>query len=183
MIVHEFPKAFLFLVDYNVDHKACWWKKILKVQNYIDPIGLILMLVCYAGFSKPFMFHVRDRKKNLCMGILGFFTLFLIFFLSVAVLKYQYGLERLGVTQEGYYAISCQLFWIYTTVFSGTMILVNLFPVSVFDMGLLVAGSSARNYLRMLSRDTYVKIIMMLCIVVGMLRSIVFYLIELLLTA
>lgn len=178
MVLHELPKALLFIINCRVENKKSWKKKVLKIHNYIDPIGLVLMIVCYSGFSRPFMFHVRDRKKNIYMGVLGFITLSFLFLTSVWILKYRYGITHLEVTGKGYGAICFQLFWIYFAMFSGSMLFVNLFPVSVFDMGLLIAGTSAKNYLSMLAKDTYVKLVMMLFIVVGWIRLVVFQIIE-----
>lgn len=170
MIVHELPKAILFLVTTKgVDQKKIG-KHACMLYHYIDPVGLVLSVVSFAGFSKPLMFRVRSQKKNLAMGITGLLMLVFLFVVAVSYLKIHYHMQRLEISVVGVTKIAEQLFFIYLAVLSGSMFLVNLFPVSVFDMGLLIAGVSARNYLNMIKNDTFVKGILIFAIAVGMIR-------------
>lgn len=170
MIVHELPKAILFLVTTKGVNQKKIRKHACMVYHYIDPIGLVLSVICFAGFSKPLMLRVRSQKKNLAMGITGLLMLVFLFVVSVGYLKMYYHMRQLEVSVVGVTKIAEQLFYIYLAVLSGSMFLVNLFPVSVLDMGMLIAGVSARNYLNMIKNDTFVKGILIFAIAVGMIR-------------
>lgn len=183
MVLHEFPKAFLYLFTTTIEGRRQPLKRIFCLQNYIDPIGMILSIVSYAGFSKPYMFRIQNPKKNLLLGITGFLTLGGIFVGAVSVLKYGYQLSELKVSGTDGLHIAMQLFWIYMAVFSVSMFIVNLFPVSVFDMGLLIAGISARHYLGVIKNDIWIKIVLIFAIAVGVVRYFSFGLIRVLLAS
>ncbi|MBQ1393889.1 MAG: hypothetical protein IIY81_10255, partial [Lachnospiraceae bacterium] len=55
-------------------------------------------------------------------------------------------------------------------ILSVSMFFVNLFPISVFDMGLCIAGVSSKHYLGIIKSDMLIKIILMLAIAVGVIR-------------
>lgn len=170
MILHEFPKAFYFCITSENKMSQKWWKKVFLFHRYIDPIGIVLATVSFAGFSRPLMFRVENQKKNLRMGLLGFICLFCIFIVSVGVLKYNYGICSLSITVKGISAVAVELFWIYMTILSVSMFFVNLFPISVFDMGLCIAGVSSKHYLGIIKSDMLIKMILMLAIAVGVIR-------------
>ncbi len=170
MIAHELPKAVLFLATTKAADRKRIAKHACVLYHYIDPIGLVLSVVSYAGFSKPLMLRVRSQKKNFAMGVIGLIMLVFIFVTAVSYLKIHYQMQQLDITVVGATKIAEQLFFIYLAVLSGSMFLVNLFPVSVFDMGLLIAGVSARNYLNIIKNDTFVKGILIFAIAIGMIR-------------
>lgn len=178
MILHELPKTFVYFCTTAIEGKKQPWRKIFYLKNYLDPIGLLLFSVSYAGFSKPYMFRIQSRKKNILLGITGFFTLFVIFSLSVWQLRCGYGLRELQLKDGGLGLIIGQLFWIYMAFFSGSLFLVNLFPVSVFDMGLLIAGGSARHYLGIIQNDLLIKIILMFAIAIGLIKHFSFEMVK-----
>lgn len=181
MIVHELPKAILFLITTRGEEHKRIKMHACKLHRYIDPIGLLLSVVSYAGFSKPLMLRVRSQKKNLAMGITGLLTLGCLFAIAVSCLKLHYHMEQLEVSAVGVTKIAEQLFFIYLAMLSGSMFLVNLFPVSVFDMGMVVAGISARNYLNIIKNDTFLKGILIFAIAIGMIRFFSFEIVEMLL--
>ena len=170
MVLHEFPKSLFFFCCAPAEEKRKLRGKIFKLHQYIDPVGLLLSVTSCAGFSKPFMFRVRSQKKNLMMGISGFCVLIFLFLSAVYMLRTKYGLVALQVDEIGLWQIAEQLFWIYLAILSGSMFLVNLFPVSVFDMGLLIAGTSASRYFRIVQMDTVIKIILLLAIALDIIR-------------
>ena len=170
MIVHELPKAILFLVTTRGEDQRRIRKHACMLYHYIDPIGLLLSVVSFAGFSKPLMLRVHSQKKNLAMGITGLLTLAVLFVTAVSYLKVSCHMQQMQVSAVGITKIAEQLFFIYLAVLSGSMFLVNLFPISIFDMGLLIAGVSARNYFNMIKSDTLVKGILIFAIAIGIIR-------------
>lgn len=183
MVLHEFPKAVYYCISSEIRTSKDWWKKIICLHRYIDPIGMVLAVVSYAGFSKPLMFRVQNQKKNFRMGIIGFLCLLVTCFFSVAVLKYYYGMQNLSVTVTGFSAITAELFWIYMAALSAGMFLINLFPVSIFDMGLCIAGVSSRHYLGIIKNDMLIKVILMLAIAMGVIRYFAFGIVKLMLAS
>lgn len=176
MILHEMPKSLLFLYrrrreEKTIEEKNKWkWSSAFLVHHYIDPIGLLLCITTYGGFSKPYMFRIRDRKTNCMIGVLGFLSLFCIYGFSMYILRCQYHIaapENLENLTGSIWNCFGKLFWIYMGILSLGIFFVNLFPVSVFDMGLIIAGKSPKAYLSMIQRDSFVKIIILLMMAVG----------------
>ncbi|MDF2609612.1 MAG: hypothetical protein K0R92_1086 [Lachnospiraceae bacterium] len=165
MILHELPKSVLF-IKLSTNRETKHQQGIFKIFNYIDPIGIILCITNQAGFSKPYMYRIKDRKTNFLLGVTGFLTLFVIFVTSVLVLKYQIGMDSdftysitTGLTELIYQCIV-----LYIALISLGMFLVNLFPISVFDMGLMIAGRSPRTYFSIIRFDYIIKIILLFAI-------------------
>lgn len=50
-------------------------------------------------------------------------------------------------------------------IYSLGMFFVNLMPIAAFDMGLIVAGISLPNYIAMIRRDTEMKIVLFIVLV------------------
>ena len=170
MILHEFPKTLVYFLMTAEKGKKESWKKIFYLHRYIDPVGIIFGAVSYAGFSKPYMFRIQSQTKNKILGGIGFLTLIIIFIGSVCVLKFRYSLLGLTVIEHNITQIILQMFWIYMTILSGGMLLVNMFPVSVLDMGLLIAGTSPRHYLGIIKSDSIIKIILIFASAIGMIK-------------
>lgn len=176
MILHEVPKSLLFIFrrrreETNIEEKNKWkWSSAFLVHQYIDPIGLLLSITTYGGFSKPYMFRIRDRRTNCMIGGLGFFNFLCIHSISMYILRWQYDIiapkDLEGLTGSAWNCFG-KLFWIYMGILSLGMFIINLFPVSVFDMGLIIAGKSPRAYLNMIQNDSFVKIIVLLTMAIG----------------
>lgn len=176
MILHEIPKSLLFLwfrrrEEKSLEEKRKWkWSSAFMFHRYIDPIGLLLCITTYGGFSKPYMFRIRDRKTNYILGMLGFLDLICIYMISEFILysKYQVikakDLEIFYGNSWGYFG---KLFWIYMAILSLGIFFINLFPVSIFDMGLIIAGRSPRVYLNIIQKDSIIKIIVLFTMAVG----------------
>ena len=143
MISHELVKVFVYWCC-NGGHfsgKTSPW----KVWRYIDPIGVILAIVCNVTISKPHFFRIREKKTNLLLGITGLSFLLIAFGFSIWILRYIYGgfeglegMESLPWIQQ-FPAMLVE----YISILSIGMFMANLFPVSTFDMGLIIAGCSA----------------------------------------
>lgn len=175
MVLHELFKAVIFVLlrvkENNkqiIKHRGIW-----KLWRYIDPVGLVLAVTCYVPVSKPFMFRIRDKKTNLIIGISGLVFLAVIFFGSVQMLHIIYGtnanaaaaLNGSGNRRAGI------LFWQYMQMLSFDYFIVNLFPVSTFDMGHIIAGKSARIYLGIIKADTQIKLLLILTLFLNLINA------------
>lgn len=172
MILHEFPKAFIYnRLSPNQDPKRR--SKIYKLHHYIDPIGIILCITNQAGFSKPYMYRIKDKKTNLIMGITGLISLLLIFLASMAVLRF-----GIGINSNLYYSETISIFelipqfiLVHIALISISMFIVNLFPISTFDMGLCVAGKSPSKYFLIIRNDYFIKMVLLLVIMFQFISS------------
>ena len=175
MVVHELFKAVIFvLLRVKENNKQIIKRRgIWKLWRYIDPVGLVLAVTCYVPVSKPFMFRIRDKKTNLIIGISGLVFLAVIFFGSVQMLHIIYGtnanaaavLNSSGNRRAGI------LFWQYMQMLSFDYFIVNLFPVSTFDMGHIIAGKSARIYLGIIKADTQIKLLLILTLFLNLINA------------
>lgn len=175
MVLHELFKAVIFVLlrvkennKQSIKRRGIW-----KLWRYIDPVGLVLAVTCYVPVSKPFMFRIRDKKTNLIIGISGLVFLTVIFFGSVQMLHIIYGtntnaaaaLNSSGNRRAGI------LFWQYMQMLSFDYFIVNLFPVSTFDMGHIIAGKSARIYLGIIKADTQIKLLLILTLFLNLINA------------
>ena len=175
MVLHELFKAVIFVLlrvkennKQSIKRRGIW-----KLWRYIDPVGLVLAVTCYVPVSKPFMFRIRDKNTNLIIGISGLMFLAVIFFGSVQMLHIIYGtnanaaaaLNSSGNRRAGI------LFWQYMQMLSFDYFIVNLFPVSTFDMGHIIAGKSARIYLGIIKADTQIKLLLILTLFLNLINA------------
>lgn len=176
MILHELPKSLLFLFrrrkeETTKEEKDKWkWSSAFLLHHYIDPVGLLLCITTYGGFSKPYMFRIRDRKTNYMLGVFGFLDLICIYLFSLYLLVWKYHIavptEIDHIAGTTWYCFG-KLFWIYMGILSLGIFIINLFPISVFDMGLVIAGKSPKAYLAMLQKDSFVKMIVLFTMAIG----------------
>lgn len=173
MVVHELLKAVIYFVlrgrnqKHGKDSRA-----ILNIFRYIDPLGLILAVTCYVPVSKPYMFRIRDRRTNLIIGISGLILLVGIFFGSAWMIHIIYRSQAglLAAFNSGASGMAGVLFWKYMQMLSFDYFVVNMFPVSSFDMGHIIAGTSARIYLGIIKADTSIKLILILVFVLDLIN-------------
>lgn len=155
MIIHELVKSLVFVIrsgkEINEKHK------IFRIYQYIDPIGLLFCLIGFSGFSKPYMYRMRDRKTNLYTGIAGFVTLLLLALGGVWICK---------TTASVFVFVFAQ----YVSVLSIGMFLVNLFPVSVFNMGLLLAGLAPEKFFGAIRNDYTIKMILIMTMLFNLIK-------------
>lgn len=178
MILHELPKS---LVYYAMNRKNGnqHVSQFMKLHKYIDPVGLLFCAAAYAGFSKPYMYRIKEKKVNLILGITGFVSLICIFGVSLGVLNIGFG-GRAGEILTAKYQSEREmmnaalpvLFWLNMSMISLGTVFVNLFPVSTFDLGLIVAGRSPARYLSIIKNDYFIKLILILALAVGIISSI-----------
>lgn len=162
MIVHELSKAAVYMgIQKAKGNKRTYTHSIWALHRYLDPVGIILSITSGVTFSKPFMFRIQDKKVNRILGIIGFMVLLLMFAGSMAALKlHVFGVSGMTTLEERGVLIKCITLYIqYTAILSLGMLLTNLFPVSTFDMGLLIASVSSQKYLGIIRMDALIKII------------------------
>lgn len=73
MVIHELTKSIVYLIVRKIQGQAASQNNsILALWRYIDPLGILLSVVCFVPFSKPHLFRIRDKKTNMILGITGF---------------------------------------------------------------------------------------------------------------
>lgn len=168
MILHELPKAMIYK---RINSSSGMKSKhnIYRLHHYIDPIGLILCVTNQAGFSKPYMYRIKDKKTNFILGITGFLSLSIIFMISMCLLKFGIGMDSniSYLETTGLLELFFQFTLIYIALISFTMFMVNLFPISTFDMGLCIAGKSPTKYFAIIRNDYFIKMLLVLVIMFG----------------
>lgn len=171
MIIHELTKSIVYLCVRKIEGKAASQNNsIFAVWRYIDPLGILLAAVCYVPFSKPHLFRIRDKKTNMILGITGFSVLLSVFILSIVVLRTGcLGMEKL-ILAGGLTARIAALFWQFLAILSFDMFVANMFPVSTFDMGLIIAGFSAKHYLQIIKSDSFIKLILILTLMLDLIH-------------
>ena len=171
MMLHEFPKSLIFAIRSQVGLKE--HLSVFRIWRYIDPIGMVFSVLFYAPISRPYMFRVSKKETNFLLGCTGFLTLFLIYGLSIFVLRYEYGglsgIEQMPVDKITLHLIFA-VFWQYVALLSAGMIITNLFPVSTFDLGLLVARISPHGFFWIIKADGLVKMILLLAMLLHLVR-------------
>lgn len=173
MIMHELPKSIVYkIVCKGNGCSKIGSHSIFEVWRYIDPVGIILSVTCYAPVSKPHMFRIREKNTNLILGITGFAVNILLFTGSVIILRYGYGGESgiFAALNTGIVDRILVLAVQYIAILSFGMFVVNLFPVSTFDMGLIIAGISARYYLNIIKSDSVIKLILMITLLLDIIH-------------
>ncbi len=171
MVLHELIKSVIYIIVRGKNkHAVKGTKKIWYILRYIDPVGLILAVTCQVPVSKPYLFRIRDKKTNTILGITGFATLIAMFILSILVLKSNHHYLLNQTIKSGYFIYSLSLFWQYMSILSFGMFIANLFPISTFDMGLLIAGVWPKYYLRIIKMDSVIKLILMLTLILDIIH-------------
>lgn len=173
MILHELPKSMIYKVK-NSNKNTKTKKNIYKVMHYIDPIGLLLCAITQVGFSKPYMYRIKEKKTNLILGIIGLLSLCIIFLSSITLWKFtfpQHEVITYSTTKE-WFIISFPNYLIQSiAIVSINMFIVNLFPISTFDIGLIIAGKSPSKYFSIIRNDYVIKSILILVILFGLINN------------
>lgn len=184
MILHELPKSIIYCVRSRAE-----WKEqpnynkrmkqtvidITKLWRYVDPIGLLLCVATYSGFSKPYMYRMKDRKTNKISGYVGFVTLLIIAVVNILILKTPFlevNLDKLTTIQDIKSRLILYYFFYCMAFVSINMIFVNLIPISTFDMGLIIAGYSPSKYFSIIKNDHNIKLILLFTVLLGIISTI-----------
>lgn len=180
MIIHELPKAIIYTKTYY-KHSTANRKNVFAIHQYIDPIGLIFCVSNLSGFSKPYVYRLNNKKMNRTLAITGYVSLLIIF--SVSILSINLMIYRLGskqIIEESFYNGLIFYFFLAMATISMGLFLVNLFPIATFDMGLMIASISSEKYYSIISNDYFVKMILLLVMIFGVISNISLFFIELL---
>lgn len=161
MICHELTKAIVYnhMTKPNIQRGK---NNIFKLYQYIDPIGLIFCITSNCGFSRPYMYRIKDKKINFCIGLAGFSVLLCLFIGSIVAFRTLYAPDAVIIESD---------FLLYLIksfcLISCGMLIVNLFPIATFDMGLIIAGKSPMKYYSILKNDHLIKMILLLTLILG----------------
>ena len=173
MILHELTKSLVYL---GMQRRAGSVKKythsVWAVHRYLDPVGIILAITSGVSFSRPFMFRIRDRKMNRVLGFAGFLVLLVAFISSILALRFHvFGVVRMQTPESAdLFPKIVTLFIQYIAILSFGMFVTNLFPISTFDMGLVIAGFSAQKYLSIIKMDAIIKIIFIVALLFDLIQ-------------
>lgn len=173
MMVHELAKSIVYMAIQRIKgNKRQYTHSIWAVHRYLDPVGLLLSVTSGVAFSKPFMFRIQEKRTNRILGVTGFLVLLSCFVLSVLALRFQIlGVSGMETLQgHGFAAKLVTLFVQYVAIVSFGMLAANLFPISTFDMGLLIAGISAQKYLGIIKMDAVIKMIFIVTVILGLIH-------------
>lgn len=159
MLLHELPKTMVYSLS---SEKRLPLSKVFYFPQYIDPIGLIFCMLSLAGFSKPYRYEIKFKKNAAYIGLIGLLSLLLCTILAYILYRYLYTGLSMNQVLSGmnmarrfdYYFIS------YFLLTSLGMLIVNLFPISSFDMGLIIAGKSVPSFLQMIRMDALFKLVL-----------------------
>ena len=184
MILHELPKSIIYCVrslaewkeqpNYELRIKRTV-RDICKLWKYVDPIGLLLCVTTYSGFSKPYMYRMKDRKTNKIAGFTGFFILLLIAVLNTLIIRTYFlpiDVNEFTIVNDSISNLVSFYFFNSMAFISINMLLINLIPISTFDMGLLIAGYSPSKYFSIIKNDHYIKMILLFSVIVGVISII-----------
>ena len=171
MIIHELSKAAAYIFMRKRQQQSIVGSEhIWHVWRYIDPVGIILAVTCFVPVSKPHMFRIRDKLTNKVLGITGFAVLLILFIFSVFLLNTgNLGIGNI-VAAGGILGRFTSIFLQYTAILSFDMFIVNMFPISTFDMGLLIAGASSGRYLQIIKADSLIKLILLLTLMLDLIH-------------
>ncbi len=164
MIVHEIPKTIVF---FCLEKRKNLIKQLLKSYQHIDPIGLIFSIAGYSGFSKAYMLRAKRDKDNILLGVAGYITLFVLFLIGILVCKFGFGAIDTLTNPQLLLFLTFQ----YISIMSFGMFVVNLFPIMSLDMGLIIAGISRDKYFSIIRNDYFLKMILVLSVLLGIIRS------------
>lgn len=166
MMLHELPKSIMYIITGRHCQKEDKYK-IFRIFQYIDPIGLILFLLCHAGASRPYPYRLKERDTNIAIGMTGFLTLAIMIVASVALYNYllmNYPVfYNVGVDQPLMYVI-IKMSW-YFMYASIALFIVNLFPIATSDIFLLIVAVAPGKLMKLLKYDSIFKIALLMCMI------------------
>lgn len=184
MILHEFPKALLtYQMDKKLYQKPLFpLRKVFRVTEYFDGLGLFFLIVGSAGFSRPYLVRFRERQGNLLTGLTGVLSLMVSFFVSVIILRLGFHMDSpfAIITSRGVWVQFFNLFFFYSAIFSFGMFLTNLFPMSTNDMALVIAGLRPDRFLPLIKMDYVTKAVWLFLILMRLIPTIGVRLLEVL---
>ena len=172
MIFHELPKSCMYVLT----GRHCQpedRRKIFRLHQYIDPIGLILFLVCHAGASCPYPYRLREKDTNIAIGMAGLLSLMLMIvagtaFYNYLLMNYPY-LYTIDATQPALLLlIKTSWCFIYTAI---VVFIVNMFPTVSSDLFLLIVAFVPSRLTWFFKYDPMIKVSLLLCFIFQYVQS------------
>lgn len=162
MIIHELMKniVYYFLKKKKVP------KDLFYIWKNIDLVGIITTLAMYTPFSKQYRYTISDKKTAMTVGVTGISTLLIINVSCVAVLRCCF---KEYILETGHFSTDNLKYYLYLfllnlVMLSMAMLLANLFPITCFDMGLIVLGSNSKNRSSIIIFDGFLKLMFFLMV-------------------
>lgn len=180
MIVHELAKAVAYVI---FDQSKTDKRDILKVRQYIDPIGLLFCITMKAGFSKTYPYRLKNRAVISNVAMTGFVVLILLMATGITGYRIMVGqMDSIALLESTSYGmISCYLAFYYLTLYSTGMLLINLFPIATFNMGLLIASHSPAKFMLVIQHDYALKVVLLFAVLFQVIKNISLVIIKVLL--
>ena len=172
MMFHELPKSIMYIITGRHCGKEDKYN-IFKLYRYIDPVGLILFIICHAGASRPYPYRLKERDTNVAIGMTGFLSLVLMIVGGAAFYNYlliNYPVfYNVGMDQPGLFLlIKMSWYFIYASI---ALLIVNLFPIATSDIFLLIVAAAPDKLMKLLKYDSIFKIALMMCMIFNYIQS------------
>ncbi len=174
MIIHELCKSIAYAIYIKIYNKKYNKKEkcegLFKVHRYIDPVGTIFAATSNGIFSKQYPFVIRSRKASFLIGLAGYVSMALLFLVTIVCYRTFFGHDIVLSDDQMvlYYLIKGTKYIMeFVAYFSATLFLVNLYPISTFDISLIVATFSPMVYLKIRKYDIFFKLIFFILSLIG----------------
>lgn len=177
MSSHEHVKIQVYYII-NKKSAGIYPKSNRRLWKYIDPVGMLLFIFCNAGFSKSTTFFLKDKRTSLYLGLYGILSQLIMFFLFCGIARIMLNtswLQLTGNSMVAYFVYFLNSLVFRLALFSLSSVLVNLFPMSAFDMGLLLTGKSMENFFKILKMDSFVKTLVLVSICIGLIYEVSYH--------
>ena len=161
MVAHEFPKTFIYYCNHHRSNKRSFFR-MFKFYKYIDPIGLLLFVIMNAGFSKPYLSGNKEKKINAILGITGFSSMIILYFVAYFFLNTYF--SDTSLVENTHSSVFIFYFLYYLRLFAVNMILANLIPISTFDMAQIISKINPIRYHFFVHHDVTLKVILIILI-------------------
>ena len=167
MVFHEITKSvayWCYIKIYNKKYnKLVICPGILKLHRYIDPIGMILALTNYVIFSKQYPFIIKSKKASLLIGLTGYISI--VFLFIGAIISHNNFLNY--VELHPYLEFFLHGLFEFIAYFCVMLLLANLFPITSFDITLIVAAISPFMYVKIRKFDMFYKLTFLVLSLLG----------------
>lgn len=165
MVLHEFAKAFAYFC--TRDEKKNFFA-MFRLYKYIDPVGIIFSLTALSAFSKPYGYSVGRKKTNAAVGFAGFGSLLLMIMGGVSFFRIYFS----DFIYDGIYSPlgkrMLYYFVYYFVILAVSMLMINFFPVSTFDVAMLIAAYRPEKYFGLIYADMLTKGVLLVSILLGL---------------
>ncbi|MDA3845712.1 MAG: hypothetical protein PF505_04080 [Vallitaleaceae bacterium] len=154
MIIHEIPKS---LTAYLVTHPIYRQNALpnTKLRQYVDPIGLCMFVFMGIGWQKSCIYkssRFRDKEKGmLYVAIEGLLSNIVLIIILVPIYN---------ITADAY----VKLFVFKLIYFSFGVTIINLLPVTPFDMSKVIQYFSPEVYYGLIKYERTIHIVFIIFI-------------------